>query len=77
MGNGGDILERVGNLTPIERAVIDKANRVQAMVKEGQLTSLESSHQLWAIRDVLTAVDPGSKVIERLHQLEKDVLRAR
>ncbi|MFM4903812.1 hypothetical protein ACEUCF_02810 [Aeromonas veronii] len=73
--SGADILDRTSNLTPLERAVIDKANGIKALKADGHLTALEASHQVWAIKDILIAVDPHSLVIERLYELEKEVLR--
>lgn len=75
MSNSTDILDRTSNLTPLERAVIDKANAIKVMKADEQLTTVEAAHQVWAIRDILIAVDPKSPIIERLYELEKEVLR--
>jgi len=69
-----DILARSGNLTPLEKAVLDKASRVRTLLADGQLTSLEASHQIWAIKDILIAVDPKSLFVEVMRDLEKEII---
>lgn len=66
-----DILARSGNLTSLEKAVLDKASGIKVLKADGHLTTLEAAHQVWAIRDILIAVDPNSLVIERLHVRER------
>ena len=71
-----DLLARSGNLTPLEKAILDKASSVRALRADGLLTSLEASHQIWAIKDILIAIDPNSLMIEPLRDLEKQIVSA-
>ena len=68
-----DYSKRGTNMTPIERAVADKADRVLALLGEGLLMPSEADWQLWAIRDVLTSVDPGGHVVKWLYELQRSL----
>jgi len=72
-----DLLARSSNLTPLEKAVLEKASRIRSLMADGQLTGLEASQQIWAIRDILTAVDPKSLFVEVMRDLENEMLRPR
>lgn len=61
-------------LSRLEAAVIDKAERVLLRHREGLFTTNESRHQLWAITDVLIAVEPNSRVYFFVKELESQNL---
>lgn len=65
-----DLLARSINLTPLEKAVVEKASRVRSLLADGHLTTLEASHQIWAIKDILIAVDPKSLYVDVMCDLE-------
>jgi hypothetical protein len=57
-------------LSRLEAAVLEKAEKVRLRLREGVFSLNESRHQLWAIADVLIAVEPNSRVYLFLKELE-------
>jgi len=69
-----EILNRKSNLTPIEKAILNRIERIRILIKDELLTGTEAAGQIWAMRDVLTQVDPESKIIPALLTLEAGII---